>query len=72
MMTCKDRVPSAADDDDDDDSLIVCDPFLDHDDIIYSPFLFTVRCDLEQSASGSRQLPLPPPGLSHNELKNER
>jgi len=42
---------------------------LDHDDIIYSPFLFTVRCDLEQSASGSRQLPLPPPGLSHDKRK---
>jgi len=27
-----------------------CATLSDHDDIIYSPFLFTVRCDLEQSA----------------------
>jgi len=37
---------------------------LDRDDIVCGPFLFTVRCDLAQSASGTRQLPLPPPGLS--------
>jgi len=42
---------------------------LDHGDIIYSPFLFTVRCDLEQSASSSRQLPPPPPGPSHEKRK---
>jgi len=37
------------------------------------PFLFAVRCDLEQSASGPRQLPLPPPGLSREkERKKER
>jgi len=48
---------------------------LDHDDIIYSPFLFAVRCALEQSASGSRRLPLPPPGLfleKRRERKRER
>jgi len=48
---------------------------LDHDDIIYSPFLFAVRFALEQSASGSRRLPLPPPGLSperERERKEER
>jgi len=32
---------------------------LDHDDIIYIPFLFAVRCAREQSASGSWRLPLP-------------
>jgi hypothetical protein len=31
---------------------------------IYSPVLFTVRPDLDQSAGGTRQPPLPPPGLS--------
>jgi len=39
---------------------------LDHNDIIYSPFAFAVRYALEQSASGSRRLPLSPPGLSPN------
>jgi len=45
---------------------------LEHDDIIYSPFLFAVRCALEQSASGSRRLPLPPPGLSHEKRKRKK
>jgi hypothetical protein len=39
---------------------------------MYSPFLFTVRCDLSQSASGTRQLPLPPPGLSQKEEEEKR
>jgi len=38
---------------------------------MYSPLLFAVRCDLEQSAGGSHQLPLPPPGLSLRERKKE-
>jgi hypothetical protein len=38
--------------------------WLDHGEIMYSPILFAVRPDLGQSAGGSRQLPLPPPGLS--------
>jgi len=44
---------------------------LDHDDIIYSHFPFAVRCALEQSAGGSRRLPLPPPGLSREKEKRE-
>jgi len=39
---------------------------------MYSPFLFTVRCDLEQSASGSWQPPLPPPGLSLEMRKRKK
>jgi len=35
--------------------------------ILYSPFPFAIRCTLEQSASGLRRLPLPPPGLSREE-----
>jgi len=35
-------------------------------------FLFAVRCALEQSASGSRRLPLPPPGLSHEKRKRKK
>jgi hypothetical protein len=31
---------------------------------MYIPILFTVRPDLDQSAGSTRQLPLPPPGLS--------
>jgi hypothetical protein len=31
---------------------------------MYSPVPFTVRPDLGESAGGTRQLPLPPPGLS--------
>jgi len=42
---------------------------LDHDDIIYSPILFAVRCALEQSASGSR--PACPTGRGR-ERKKER
>jgi hypothetical protein len=43
---------------------------------MYSPVLFTVHPDLDQSAGGTRQLPLPPPGLSvlkknYNEPKGE-
>jgi len=49
-----------------------CAALLDHDDIIYSPFLFAVRCDLEQSASDSRRPPLPPPGLSPEKRKRKK
>ena len=49
-----------------------CAILLDHDDIMYSPILFTVCCDLEQSASGSWQLPLPPPGLSLEMRKRKK
>jgi len=45
---------------------------LDHDNNIYSPFLFAVSCTLELSASGSRQLPLPPPGLSQDKKESEK
>ena len=45
---------------------------MDHDDIIYSPFPFTVRRDLSQSADGPRQLPLPPPGLFPSEKRRRR
>jgi len=44
---------------------------LDHDGIIYSPFPFAVHCALEQSASGSWRLPLPPPGLFPKEREKE-
>ena len=32
---------------------------LDHGEMMYRPTLFTIRPDLEQSASGTQQLPLP-------------
>ena len=35
-------------------------------------FLFAVRCALEQSASGSRRLPLPPPDLSRRKRKGKK
>jgi len=49
---------------------------LDHDDIIYSSSLFAVHCDLEQSAGGLRQLPLPPcavrRGIEGKKIRRER
>ena len=45
----------------------------DHGDNMYSPFPFTVRRDLSQSADGPRQLPLAPPAsLSPNHRKEKR
>jgi len=45
---------------------------LDHDNNIYSPFPFTISGGLELSASGTRQLPLPPPGLSQDKKEREK
>jgi len=49
---------------------------LDHDDIIYSSSLLAVHCDLEQSTSGSWQLPLPPRpatrGIEGKKIRRER
>ena len=54
----------------------LCATLLDHDDIIYSSSLFAVHCDLEQSASGLQQLPLPPcaarRGIEGKQIRRER
>jgi len=50
---------------DDGDSIIACGP--DGSWRYYvQPIPFTAHCDLDQSAGGTLQLPLPPPGLSRD------
>jgi hypothetical protein len=44
----------------------------DHAEIMYSLVLFTVCPDLDQSAGGTRQLSLPPPGLSSKDIGNDK